>query len=76
MSMPLSAVRVRVRVRGLAHALSNDQYAIFAPDVEAVTAEVLTWVPRSSKWQYILHLKNLPFLYYAHLPMSSNKPVN
>ena len=51
---------------------SNDQYAIFAPDVEAVTAEVLAWVPRSSKRQYILHLKNLPFLYYAHLPMSSN----
>ena len=56
--------------------LSNDQYAIFAPDVEAVTAEVLAWVPRSSKQQYILHLKNLPFLYYAHLPMSSNRPVN
>ena len=56
--------------------LSNDQYAIFAPDVEAVTAEVLAWVPRSSKRQYILHLKNLPFLYYANLPMSSNRPVN
>ena len=56
--------------------LSNDQYAIFAPDVEAVTAEVLAWVPRSSKRQYIFHLKNLPFLYYAHLPMSSNRPVN
>ena len=25
--------------------LSNDQYAIFAPDVGAVTAEVLAWVP-------------------------------
>ena len=41
--------------------LSNDQYAIFAPDVEAVTVEMLAWVPRSSKRQYILHLKNLPF---------------
>ena len=56
--------------------LSNEQYAIFAPNVEAVTAEVLAWVPRSSKRQYILHLKNLPFFYYAHLPMSSNRPVN
>ena len=55
--------------------LSNDQYAIFAPDVEAVTVEVLAWVPRSMQ-QYILHLKNLPFLYYAHLSMSSNRPVN
>ena len=34
----------------------NDQYAIFAPDVEAVTAEVLAWVLRSNKRQYILHL--------------------
>ena len=46
--------------------LSNDQYVLFAPDVEAVTAEVLAWVPRSSKRQYILHLKNLPF-YTMHI---------
>ena len=39
--------------------LSKDQYAIFAADVEAVTAEELVWVPRSSKRKYILHLKQL-----------------
>ena len=42
--------------------LSNDQYAIFAPDVEAETAEVLAWVPRSSKQRYILHQKSSIFI--------------
>ena len=56
--------------------LSSDQYAIFAPDVEAVTAEVLAWVPRSSKRQYIFASTKSSILNYAHLPMSSNRPVN
>ena len=58
--------------------LSNDQYAIFASDVEAVTAEVLAWVPCTFQ-QVAVHFaskKSSIFIHYAHLPMSSNRPVN